>query len=202
MIGCYYSACRVRAALSCACATIASGHVPQVTAMCSMQIEVQAVAPGSLSGGKPQDGSAGKSPDDARALPEGSQGEYTDVSQNSPSGGSNPGNDKASGGTSSTKAEGSSERQESSQGHTSTSNEGKKKESSKAGSKTGSSRDAKVAAGSNSGTIGGRGTQEEYQQARVRFMSPTGAGVCVSADSITLGEDQMGLLVTASFDEL
>ena len=169
MIGCYYSACRVRAALSCACATIASGHVPHVTAMCSMQIEVQAVAPGSLSGGKPQDGSAGKSPDDARALPDGSQGEYTDVSQNSPSGGSNP---------------------------------GKKKESSKAGSKTGSNRDAKVAAGSNSGTIGGRGTQEEYQQARVRFMSPTGAGVCVSADSITLGEDQMGLLVTASFDEL
>lgn len=183
----------------------AHGDIQQVTAICSMQIEVQAVSPGSLSGSKAQDGSAGKSPDDAKALPEGSQGpgEYTDVSQNSPSGGSNPSSDKGSSSTSSsTKAEGSSERQEGSQGQTSTSNEGKKKESSKAGSKSGSSRDAKVAAGSNSGTIGGRGTQEEYQQARVHFMSPSGGGVCVSADSITLGEDQMGLLVTASFDEL
>ena len=160
-----------------------------------MQIEIQAVSPHSLSSPKGQEGGADKSPDDAKALPEGAEpsGDYHDVSPNTQGSGN---------ASSSSKAGAPSDRQESGQSQTSTGKESKKKDSSKAGSKSGSSRDAKVAAGSNSGTIGGRGTQEEYQQARVRFMSPTGTGVCVSADSIALGEDQMGLLVTASFDEL
>ena len=52
-----------------------------------------------------------------------------------------------------------------------------------------------------SGTIGGHGTQEEYQEARLRFMN-SATGVIVSADSISLDEGQIGSLVTASFDEL
>lgn len=167
-----------------------------------LQIEIQAVSPNSLSSGRAQEGNAGTPPDDAKALPEGAQSsaEYTDVSANSPSGSGRGGGNA----TSSSQAEGTSDRQDSPSPSPSSSNEeGKKKKSSKSSSsKSGSARDTKVPAGSNSGTIGGRGTQEEYQQAKVRFMSPSGTGVCVSADSITLGEDQMGLLVTASFDEL
>lgn len=154
---------------------------------------MQAVSSPSLSERSAKEEATGQASDDAKALPEGAQtsGDYHDVSPSSPSGSQSTA--KGSSGTSSTTKADSSDRQDSSQGQSSSTKDSKKKDS-----KSSSKRDAKVAAGS----IGGRGTQEEYQQAKVRFMSPSGTGVCVSADSITLNEDQMGLLVTASFDEL
>ena len=67
--------------------------------------------------------------------------------------------------------------------------------------KVASSSSSSSGSGSPSGTIGGQGTQEEYQEARLRFLN-SATGVIVSADTISLDEGQIGSLVTASFDEL
>lgn len=146
---------------------------------------------------------------DAKALTDGqpgSAGSY-DVLPGSPSGSGTQGNGKDSSGGS---PESTSGRQGNSQGGASTSDSSSKK-ASRSGGKAGAPRasDAKVASSSGSsggpssqsGTIGGHGTQEEYQEARLRFMN-SGTGVIVSADSISLDEGQIGSLVTASFDEL
>ena len=150
---------------------------------------------------------------DAKALTDGqpgSAGSY-DVLPGSPSGSGTQGNGKDSSSTSSGGSpESTSGRQGNSQGGASTSDSSSKK-ASRSGGKVGPPRasDAKVASSSGSsggpsnqsGTIGGHGTQEEYQEARLRFMN-SGTGVIVSADSISLDEGQIGSLVTASFDEL
>lgn len=172
--------------------------------MCVVQIEVQATTRRTLpkEGAQEADSSDG-SPGDAKVITDGSQAgstEYHDVSPSSPSGNGNQ--DSKSGSNASAKAESTSGRQsDSSQASTS-------EDSSKSGSKSGVIRSVdskssgnKPRSDSQSGTIGGRGTQEEYQEARLRFLS-SGQGVLVSADSVSLDEGQVGSLVTASFDDL
>lgn len=169
-----------------------------------MQIEVQATTRSTLpKDGSPEaDGSEG-SAGDAKVITDGNQAgssEVHDVSPSSPSGNGN--HDNKSGSNASGKAESTSGRQSDSQAGTSES-------STKSGSKSGvirsvdtkSSEKSKPSSSGQSGTIGGRGTQEEYQEARLRFLS-SGQGVLVSADSVSIDEGQVGSLVTASFDDL
>lgn len=170
-----------------------------------MQIEVQATTRRTLpkEGAQEADSSDGSPGDDRKVITDGSQAgstEIHDVSPSSPSGNGNQ--DNKSGSHASAKAESTSGRQsDSSIASTS-------EDSSKSGSKSGVIRsvDSKLSgnnpsSGGQSGTIGGRGTQEEYQEARLRFLS-SGQGVLVSADSVSLDEGQVGSLVTASFDDL
>ena len=169
-----------------------------------VQIEVQATTRSSLpkEGNQEADSSDG-SPGDAKVITDGNQAgsaEVHDVAPSSPSG--NGHQDNKSGSNASVKAESTSGRQSDS-GQASTS-----EDSSKSGSKSGvirsvdsKSSGSKSGSGGQSGTIGGRGTQEEYQEARLRFLS-SGQGVLVSADSVSLDEGQVGSLVTASFDDL
>ena len=139
---------------------------------------------------------------DTRAITDGSQAasDVHDVSPSSPPGnGTQQDNSKTKTSTKSKNASG--QPSDSSQ---SSSNQ----DSGKSGSKSSAARPSEGKSSgskqSNSGqtsTIGGRGTQEEYQEARLRFLS-SGQGVLVSADSVSLDEGQVGSLVTASFDDL
>ena len=183
-----------------------------------VQIEVQATTSSQIPKApkEPESSEGDASSSEARALTDGSQSGTAgihDVSPNAPSGNSSPGSGKGSSSTSgSGSSEGASGRHGDSQGGAGTSEDSSssssKKGSSKSGSKaaspptkTGSSSNPSGGSSSQSGTIGGRGTQEDYQEARLRFMN-SGTGVIVSADSISLDEGQIGSLVTASFDEL
>ncbi|KAL3157479.1 hypothetical protein ABBQ32_011943 [Trebouxia sp. C0010 RCD-2024] len=170
-----------------------------------LQIEVQANTRPTLpkEGSQETDSSENGSQGDAKALGDGNEAgstEYHDVSPSSPSG--NGHQDTNKGGSSpSVKAETSGRQSDSSQASTS-------EESSRSASKSGVARStdskssgSKQSSSSPSGTIGGHGTQEEYQEARLRFLS-SGQGVLVSADNISLDEGQVGSLVTASFDDL
>ena len=157
---------------------------------------------------------------EAKALTDGTQqgaATFHDVSPDSPSGNGMQGSGKEGSGASGSASESISGRQGDSQGGASTSDSsssGSSSSSSKKGKSAGKAKapraaDAKVASSSTassgssnqSRTIGGHGTQEEYQEARLRFMN-SATGVIVSADSISLDEGQIGSLVTASFDEL
>ena len=123
------------------------------------------------------------------------------MSPSSPSGNGTQENSKG-GANVSTKAEGISGRQSDS-GQASTSEDNRKSSSKSSAPRSTESKPAgsKQSSSGQSGTIGGRGTQEEYQEARLRFLS-SGQGVLVSADSVSLDEGQVGSLVTASFDDL
>lgn len=154
---------------------------------------------------------------EAKALTDGTQqgaATFHDVSPDSPSGNGMQGSGKeGSGASGSSASESISGRQGDSQGGASTSDSSSSgsSNSKKVGKSAGKARaaDAKIASSSaasggssnQSGTIGGHGTHEEYQEARLRFMN-SATGVIVSADSISLDEGQIGSLVTASFDEL
>ena len=169
------------------------------------------------------DGEDGEGDPDAKAFTDGSQSgsaEFHDITPSSPSGNGLQEGDQD---PNALISEGTSERESSGQDVTvsieegsSGSSSGTGSGSSKKGSKSKSKAapppravDAKVASssisssgsGSPSCTIGGQGTQEEYQEARLRFLN-SATGVIVSADSISLDEGQIGSLVTASFDEL
>ena len=175
-----------------------------------VQIEVQATTRPSLPKEAAQEADTSDgSPGDAKVITDGNQAgsaEVHDVSPPSPSG--NGSQDSKSGSHASAKAESTSGRQGNG-GQASTSEDRSKSAStsedrSKSGSKSGVIRsvDSKSSSGKPSGgTVGGRGTQEEYQEARLRFLS-SGQGVLVSADSVSLDEGQVGNLVTASFDDL
>lgn len=180
-------------------------HMLEWTAVFVVQIEVQANTRPTLpkEGSQETDSSENGSQGDAKALGDGNEAgstEYHDVSPSSPSG--NGHQDTNKGGSSpSVKAETSGRQSDSSQASTS-------EESSRSASKSGVARStdskssgSKQSSSSPSGTIGGHGTQEEYQEARLRFLS-SGQGVLVSADNISLDEGQVGSLVTASFDDL
>lgn len=166
-----------------------------------LQIEVQATTRSSLpkEGSQETDSSENGSQGDAKALGDGNEAgstEYHDVSPSSPSGNGNQDTNKGSS-SPSVKAETSGRQSDSSQASTS-------EERSKSGvarSTDSKSSGSKQSSGSPSGTIGGHGTQEEYQEARLRFLS-SGQGVLVSADTISMDEGQVGSLVTASFDDL
>ena len=177
-----------------------------LTALFVVQIEVQATTRTSLpkEGSQEADSSENGSQGDAKALGDGNQAgstDFHDVSPSSPSGSGNQDTNKG-GSSPAANAESTSGRQrDSSQASMS-------EDSSKSGSKSGGVRSAdskssgsKQSSSSPSGTIGGHGTQEEYQEARLRFLS-SGQGVLVSADNISLDEGQVGSLVTASFDDL
>ena len=169
-----------------------------------LQIEVQATTRPTLpkEGAQEADSSDG-SPGDAKVITDGHQAGSADVHDVSPPSPSGNGNQESkSGSNASGKAESSSGRQ-SDGGQASTS-----EDSSKSGSKSGiirsvdsKSSGSKPSGGGQGSTIGGRGTQEEYQEARLRFLS-SGQGGLVSADSVSLDEGQVGSLVTASFDDL
>ena len=180
-----------------------------------MQIEVQATTGSQLPKKSDKtETSEETSQTEAKALTDGSSQSgpagYHDVSPNS-----SPGNGKGQG-PSNTSGTGSSEsstsgRQSDTQGGESTTEDSSKQGtkaslSQRAGARTASSSSNPSgnpgAASNPGGTIGGRGTQEEYQEARLRFMASGTGGVTVSADSISLDEGQIGSLVTASFDEL
>ena len=172
-----------------------------------LQIEVQATTRPTLPKEEHQeaDSSENGSHGDGRAISDGNQAGSSEVHDVPPSS-SWPGNghpDANKGGASgSAKAEGTSGRQ-SDGSQVSTSEDG-----SKSGTKSGVTRStdtkssgSRQSSSGPSGTIGGHGTQEEYQEARLRFLS-SGQGVLVSADSVSLDEGQVGSLVTASFDDL
>ncbi len=185
-----------------------------------LQIEVQATTSSLPKSPKEPETSEEATQTEAKALTDGTQqgaATFHDVSPDSPSGNGTQGSGKdVSGASGSSAAESISGRQGDSQGGASTSDSSSgggssSKKVGKSAGKAGAPRaaDAKVASSSTasggssnqSGTIGGRGTQEEYQEARLRFMN-SATGVIVSADSISLDEGQIGSLVTASFDEL
>lgn len=167
-----------------------------------MQIEVQATTRPTLPKEDPQEAEHGDNDlhGEAKAITDGDQSgsaAFHDVSPASPSGNGNQESNK-SGSSASTKSEGTSG-QQSDNSQTSTS-----EDSSKPGNKSMKSTDKSSGSKQGSGqggTIGGRGTQEEYQEARLRFLN-SGQGVLVSADSVSLDEGQVGSLVTASFDDL
>lgn len=172
--------------------------------MSVVQIEVQATTrPTSLpkEGSQETDSSENGAQGDAKAITDGNQAgstEFHDVSPSSPSGNGNQDSDK--GGTN------ASGKGESTSGRQSNSSQASE-DSSKSGSKSGvirstdSKSSSKQSSTAQSGSIGGHGTQEEYQEARLRFLS-SGQGVLVSADNISVDEGQVGSLVTASFDDL
>lgn len=186
-----------------------------------LQIEVQATTSSLPKSRKEPETNEEATQTEAKALTDGTQegaATFHDVSPDSPSGNGMQGSGKeVSGASGSSASESMSGRQGDSQGGASTSDNSSSggssssKKAGKSASKAGAARatDAKVASSSTasggssnpSGTIAGRGTQEEYQEARLRFMN-SATGVIVSADSISLDESQIGSLVTASFDEI
>lgn len=172
-----------------------------------MQIEVQATTRPTLPKEVPQeaDQSENASQSDAKAITDGDQSasaEFHDVAPSSPWPGSGSQDNSKGGSNVSTKPEGTSGRQSDSS-QTSTSEESGKSSNKSSASRSGESKSSgsKQSSSGQSGTIGGRGTQEEYQEARLRFLA-SGQGVLVSADSVSLDEGQVGSLVTASFDDL
>ena len=179
-----------------------------------LQIEVQATTSSLPKSPKEPETSEEATQTEAKALTDGTQqgaATFHDVSPDSPSGNGTQGSSKeGSGASGSSASENMSGRQGDSQGGASTSDSSGSSNSKKVGKSAGKAKapraaDAKVASSGGSsnqnGTIGGHGSQEEYQEARLRFMN-SATGVIVSADSISLDEGQIGSLVTASFDEL